>query len=249
MQLHPETANLFELDPGLTLLLRGRRGEELRSNGRVVTFRLEQGAVDFDWLSRVRGWGLMVLEGFLTRHEQLAGRSTIELLGQGDVLKPWDERAAETQVPVTSSWRSAGASRVAVLDSRFASAVAPFPEVTEILASRLVMRSRASSLLLLVARLPWTEGRILVLFWHLAERWGRALPSGDVLLPLTLTYSEIGGLVSAQRPTVTMALNHLIGTGAIARVQEGWILHGSPPTPADLEREALAAAFRVRRRR
>lgn len=245
--MRAEPANVFELDRGMSALLRGPRGEQLRPRGRVASFRFGRGTVDFDPFAPSRGWGLIVLEGFFTRQVELAGRTTTELLGAGDVLRPWDEPHAEGSVPLETSWRAISPSRVGLLDARFMAAVSPFPEVTDILSSRLSMHSRWASLLLIVARLPWTEGRILVLFWHLADRWGRVLPTGGVLVPLSLTHSEIGELVSTLRPRTTMALNSLVKMGAISRHDEGWILHGLPPSPGDLEREALAKAFRVRR--
>ena len=247
--MRPETANVFDLDAGLAALANGARGADLRRRGEALTYRLPRGPVDFDRLSRVRGWGLLVLEGFITRQTRLAGRSAMELLGRGDLLRPWDEPHAGGPVPVEATWRTVEPARIAILDQRFMAGVAPYLEVTERLTGRLLQRSRWSSLMLLVSRLPWTEGRILVLFWHLAERWGHRLPGGDVSLPLGLPHAQVGELVSAQRPTVTMAINQLARTGAISRGDAGWVLHGGPPSPADLEREAMAAAFRVRKER
>lgn len=244
----PQTANVFELDPGLARLLRTPRGEEMRARGRVIVLRLPRGPVDFTWLSRVRGYGLMVLEGYFTRQVRLAERSSMELLGRGDVLRPWDEPHSSGPVPVEATWRAVTETSIAVLDTRFMVAMSPFPEVTEALTARLLMRSRWSSLLLLLSRLSWTEARILVLFWHMAERWGRALPDGGVTLPVNLTHAQIGELVSAQRPTVTMALNHLIRMGAVTRTDDGWLLHGDPPSAEALEREAMTARFRGRRK-
>lgn len=238
---------MFERDAGLAALVRGPRGEALRERGRVVSYDLPRGTVEFDWLSRVRGWGLIVLDGFLTRQVRLGDRATTELVGRGDVIRPWEPEVGP--VPMQATWRAVAPSQIGVLDSRFMDALAGFPEVTALLSARIFSRARRGSVSQLLARLPWTEGRILVLFWHLAEQWGRALPDGDVLLPVSLTHVEVGEMVGAGRPTTTMALNHLIKTGALSRHAEGWVLHGSPPSPADLEREALAAAFRVRRRR
>ena len=70
--------------------------------------------------------------------------------------------------------------------------------------------------------------RLLMLFWHLADRWGRVGVEG-VILPLSLTHSVLADLVAARRPTVTSALSELARDGLMRPYGEGWLLSGEPP--------------------
>jgi len=69
-----------------------------------------------------------------------------------------------------------------------------------------------------------------VLFWHLAERWGRVGPGG-VLVPLRLTHRTLADLVGARRPSVTAALGDLSRRDLITRAGDGWVLQGDPSEP------------------
>jgi CRP/FNR family cyclic AMP-dependent transcriptional regulator len=114
------------------------------------------------------------------------------------------------------------------------------------LLSRTVERSRWLSFQLAIAHVRRAEPRVLMLFWHLADRWGRVTPTGTVV-PLRLTHSTIARLVCMRRPTVSATLMQLVRTGELARNGDGsWTLIGSPPDLATVTRrpgaERLAAA-------
>jgi hypothetical protein len=88
------------------------------------------------------------------------------------------------------------------------------------------------------------EDRILVLLWHLADRWGRVRPEG-VTVPVRLTHEMLGKLVGARRPSVTTAVNELIQREQIARADDGgWLLLGPPPGEVGGDGEEAAAASR-----
>ena len=68
--------------------------------------------------------------------------------------------------------------------------------------------------------------RLVLLFWQLAERWGRVGPEG-VTVPLPLTHHTLGRLIRAQRPSVTASLRHLAERRLIEREGAGaWLLRG-----------------------
>jgi CRP-like cAMP-binding protein len=80
-----------------------------------------------------------------------------------------------------------------------------------------------------LSHLTRVEVRLLALFWHLADRWGRVASDG-VLVPLRLTHQTLAALVGAQRPSVTTALGGLADSGRVTRRDDGgWVLHGEPP--------------------
>src|SRR3954465_12938277 len=69
--------------------------------------------------------GLILLAGVLSREIGFAGRRTAELLGSGDILRPWDEDGPHAMAPAT--WRVHAPVRLAVLDARFACACGRWP--------------------------------------------------------------------------------------------------------------------------
>jgi CRP/FNR family transcriptional regulator, cyclic AMP receptor protein len=79
-----------------------------------------------------------------------------------------------------------------------------------------------------ISQLNGVDRRLLALFWHLAERWGRITPEG-VALPLTLSHRMLAQLVGARRPTVSSALADLAGRHELVRRGDGtWLLLGQP---------------------
>lgn len=171
--------------------------------------------------------GLLVLDGLITREIAFADRTTSELLGAGDLLRPQDHDAGFDPLPVAISWHVLEPARIAVLDARFALSARPFPGVMVELAARTVRRSRSLAFQLAISQLTRVDDRLLVLFWQLAERWGRVGPEG-VRVPLELTHRTLGRLVGARRPSVTTALTGLSRDGLVERIEEGWLLRGDP---------------------
>jgi CRP/FNR family cyclic AMP-dependent transcriptional regulator len=174
--------------------------------------------------------GLLVLEGLLAREMQVSGRPCVELLGPGDLLRPWVMVAAYSSVPVDSHWTVVEPTRVAVLDRRFATTIARYPEIAGTILDRMMARSRWLAFYLAVCHLRLIEERLLVILWHFADRWGRVTPEGVVVPLRGVTHSMLAGVVGAQRPSVTTALTALRRDGLVERRPDGsWLLHGSPP--------------------
>jgi CRP/FNR family transcriptional regulator, cyclic AMP receptor protein len=171
--------------------------------------------------------GLLITDGLITRDITFAGRTTTELLGAGDLLRPWDQDHGFDPMPASASWTVHEPSRVAVLDARFAVAVRRFPSLAARISAKAIRRSRSLTFQLAVAQLPRVEDRLIVLFWYLAERWGRVSPHG-VKVPLPLTHRILATLVGARRPSVTTALTGLTRAGLVERDADGWLLHGDP---------------------
>jgi CRP/FNR family transcriptional regulator, cyclic AMP receptor protein len=171
--------------------------------------------------------GLLIIDGLLTRELTVAGRTTTELLGAGDIIRPWDQDAGVAGVPFEVRWFVHEPARIAVLDARFAAVAGRWPTLGAALVARAVGRSRWLSFQLAVSQVTRVDGRLLILFWQLAERWGRVGPDG-VRVPLRLTHQTLGKLVGARRPSVTTALSGLARAGLVERTPGGWLLHGDP---------------------
>jgi hypothetical protein len=176
------------------------------------------------------GFGLLVLDGMLARRVTLGRFDCTELLGQGDLLRPWTfSSAATASVSSNVTWNVVEPVRLAMLDRRFALSVAPWPEISAALMDRIVQRSRWLAFQLAVCHVVRVDTRLLLMFWHFADRWGRMTKEG-ARLRLPVTHTVLASVVGARRPSVTTALGRLQNDGLIERLPDAaWLLHGSPP--------------------
>jgi CRP/FNR family cyclic AMP-dependent transcriptional regulator len=175
------------------------------------------------------GIGLLVLEGLLLRRVGIDGRFGAELLGVGDLLRPWPEGADDrAALAPTTRWRVLEPVRLALLDAAAARRFAAYPELTGRLVDRALDRSRNLAINMAIVHQARVNVRLQMLFWHLADRWGRVRSAG-ILLPLSLTHTVLADLVAARRPTVTSALGELERQRLVLPAQDGWLLCGDPP--------------------
>jgi CRP/FNR family transcriptional regulator, cyclic AMP receptor protein len=176
------------------------------------------------------GFGLLVLDGILARRVTLGRFDCTELLGQGDLLRPWSFASAATaSVSSKVTWNVVEPVRIATLDRRFALSVAPWPEISAALMDRIVQRSRWLAFQLAVCHVVRVDTRLLLMLWHFADRWGRMTKEG-ARVRLPVTHSVLASVVGARRPSVTTALGRLQDDGLIERLPDGaWLLHGAPP--------------------
>jgi hypothetical protein len=184
------------------------------------------------------GIGLLVLDGLLLRRVGIVGRFGAELLGSGDLLRPWPGDEARGTMTQTTGWRALEPTRLAILDEAAAQRFAAYPPLTGRLVSRALERSRNLAVNMAIVHQARVNVRLHMLLWHLADRWGRVRSEG-VLLPFSLTHTVLADLVAARRPTVTSALSELSRQGlVISREGDGWLLTGEPPGEL-LELQAL----------
>ena len=173
--------------------------------------------------------GMLVLEGLLVRTMRLAGRECSEIVGPGDLIRPWAAEDEAGSVERACEWRVLTPAIVASLDERFAVRVARWPSVLVALLSRSAQRSRSLVHQATIARVRHAETRILLVLWQLADRWGRVTPKG-ICVPVPMTHELLAQLVCLQRPTVSAALGQLSQAGELTRLRDGtWLLHGEPP--------------------
>jgi CRP-like cAMP-binding protein len=191
-----------------------------------------------------RDFGLLVLDGLLLRDLELAGRSLVELRGPEDLLRPWDDANEVVSVDARITWTAREPTRLAWLDGDFAAGVAPWPEIAATLMARATRRARLLSFRLAILELRHVDLRVLLLLWHLADRWGQVGAEG-VRLNLDLTHELIARMVGAHRTSVTAALQKLGDEGRLVRTGRTWVLLGPPPQ--GLSDTARAPGFAARR--
>jgi hypothetical protein len=171
--------------------------------------------------------GLLVLEGVLLRHVEIDGRFGLELLGECDVLRPW-QGADAPMLELHAEWSVLSPARLAWLDGRLTRQLSRYPELTNKLLERVMRRSRHLVTNMAIVHQPRVDTRLHLLLWHLAGRWGRVRRDG-VFLPLKLTHSLLADLVAARRPTVTSALSDLARKQLVRQTEDGWMLFGQAP--------------------
>ncbi len=207
------------------------------------TLHLPRGRWSADGASSAwNGIGLMILEGLLLRRVGIDGRFGAELLGEGDLLRPWQAENPESMLTRTTGWRVLQPAQVAVLDEEAERRFAAFPALIGGLVGRALDRSRNLTVNMAIVHQARVKLRLHMLLWHLADRWGRVGVEG-VILPLSLTHAVLADLVAARRPTVTSALTELTRDGLIRPYGEGWLLSGDAPGELlEIQQMALAQA-------
>jgi CRP/FNR family cyclic AMP-dependent transcriptional regulator len=157
------------------------------------------------------------------------GRLGFLMLEEGDVLQPWvpDREGGLLRYHVV--WHVIAPVRLAILDEGLARSLAAWPQVMRSLLERAVRRTLRMSIHQALLQLSPVETRLLILFWHLAERWGHVTPDG-ISIRLRMSHELLGQLVGCRRASVTTALRRIDESGLLVRrADQTWLLRGSPP--------------------
>src|SRR3954465_10924270 len=219
----------LDLDPELAADLTPALREQVRGWLVVRVWSLPRGPWPAAMHREPGLMGFLVLDGILTRSVSLGKIAYPELLGRGDLLRPWQGEVEGRMGPVDVSGQVLEPCRVAVLDRRFAGIVGRWPEIVDELLGRAMNRASALDFSMAIAQLPLLEARLLAMLWHLADRWG--VPAdGGMYVPIRLTHSLLAAMVLARRPSVSTALAELDRRGLVSRSGAGWLLRGAPPT-------------------
>jgi len=238
---------LVDEDPDLFAALPPKGLVDARTRAIAPVVRLERGPWSADVSSicdEDSCLGLLVLDGLLVRSIVVVQEPRSEIIGPGDLLRPWQQGTEVASVPFAWHWQVVRAARLAVLDSRFLAFAARWPKLISAVVERSVRRSHRLSLQLAITDLRRVDDRLLLFFWHLADRWGRMGPDG-VTVPLPVTHDVLAQLVCAQRPTVTTALKRLSDQGRISRRHDRtWLLAPEPPPVPAVVRAQLETQSR-----
>jgi len=183
--------------------------------------------------------GYLILDGAFTREISLSHRPSIELLGPGDLVRPWVIPHALNAMNVQDSWHLISTGHVAVIDEEFHMRAQEFPSILTVLMDRVVARSRWLGFHVAVCQLPRVDHRLLLVFRYAAERWGMKTIRGTKI-PIRLSHRSLAALIGARRPSVTSAIGMLTEQGLIERAEDGtWTFFASDVDPlailADIE--------------
>jgi hypothetical protein len=237
------TISIVDADPDLADLLDAGALERARRDAVTRVHRLSPGEWDAAAAHEPaeHHHGFLVVDGLLSRTVDVLGRRCVELVGHGDVMRPWRWDDEGSHVRAEIGWTALEPTRLAVLDHAFVQRIVPWPQLGLELFNRGTRRAHHLAVALAIAHHQRVDDRLLLTLWHLAERWGRVHTDG-IVVPLPLGHQRLADLVGAQRQSVTSALGGLTRDGSISRRDDGnWVLHGDPP--ADLRHHRLVAAL------
>lgn len=173
--------------------------------------------------------GFLIIDGLLAREVTVMGRTCVELLGVGDVLRPWRWDVGGSQVEAEVGWTVLEQTDLAVLDHRLVVRINPWPQLGLELFARGTRRAHSLAVALAISHHQRVDERLLLTLWALSERWGRVGPQG-ITVPIPLSHQRLGDIVGAHRPSVTTAMGALTRSGMLSRADDGsWIVRGRPP--------------------
>jgi CRP/FNR family transcriptional regulator, cyclic AMP receptor protein len=235
--------SIVDADPDLADLLSPQELERARREARTRVQALSAGEWDASAAQQPAEHhrGFLIIDGLLSRTVDVLGKRCVELVGHGDVMRPWRWDETGSHVRAEIGWMVLEQTRLAVLDHQLVLRIAPWPQLGLELFNRGTRRAHHLAVALAIAHHQRVGDRLLLTLWHLAERWGRVHPDG-IVVPLPLGHQRLADLVGASRQSVTTALGGLTRDGAISRRDTGeWVLHGDPPE--ELKHHRLVAAL------
>ena len=223
------TALLLEEDDELAQSIPARERGLAARHLRAQVIDDEHGFRELPRLDPDTGYGLLMLDGLIARRVRLARAVAVEILGPGDILRPADDLPLAADNQLRAEWKVFQPARLAVLDEYITSQLMESAGLSLALAARLTRRARRLTYLLAISHLARVEDRLLATLWHLADNWGRITPGG-MTVPVPLLHSELGHIVGARRPTVTLAMTSLRDRELVIRQRDGsYLLPGDPP--------------------
>jgi CRP/FNR family cyclic AMP-dependent transcriptional regulator len=222
---------VLEFDPDLGAALHSDAFSQARERvtAQVIPVDPRRGRGPADLLEADDQLGVLVVQGVLLQRLRLAGRNTVDLVGPGDVIRPWPTVDEYAELFAASHWQVLPPVALLGLDRRFLREASSWPELLIALSERSARHARSLALRLAISQIPLLVSRVRVMLWHLAERFGRVDREG-ILIPLRLSHEVIAELVSARRETVSRGLKALAERDMVVPVHGGWRLCGSPPS-------------------
>jgi len=179
----------------------------------------DEDLADYLATSAVEVFDYVVLAGVVLKETVLGTRSTLEILGPGDVLAPPLTSIRQVDSRAVSRYMAHGEVKLAPLDERFRQAARKWPGLSDVLHDLLGRQTHRASMHMAMLHLTRVEDRIEALFADLAERFGR-MTSDGVLIDIPLTHEVIGRLVGSRRPTVSLAMQSLAADGILSRTDD-----------------------------
>jgi CRP-like cAMP-binding protein len=163
-----------------------------------------------------------MLEGLLVGELKVKTRGFAEVLGPGDLFRPWTHRPElAPSLPAPVRWEALTLSRFAVLDRELAVRLAPWPELIGVLLDRAGERSRSLAVQVALRQEGRVDERVRFALWHLARRWGE-VDGTSVALRLGPLSAQVLGRMAATTPAAAaQSLRRLRERGLVELLEAG----------------------------
>jgi CRP/FNR family cyclic AMP-dependent transcriptional regulator len=175
------TISIVDADPDLADVLDAGEVERARREAITGVSLLSPGTWDAAAALEpgIHHRGFLVIDGLLSREVDVLGRRCVELLGHGDVMRPWrwDDEGSHVQAEI--GWQVLEPTRLARLDHELVRRIVPWPQLGVELFNRGTRRAHHLAIALAIAHHQRVDDRLLLTLWHLAERWGRVRRDGS----------------------------------------------------------------------
>jgi CRP/FNR family transcriptional regulator, cyclic AMP receptor protein len=172
-------------------------------------------------LARHDAVAAVVVDGLVLQALHVGQEPGLRILGPGEVVAAPSSHAPE--ILDSSTYRTRGATQLAVLGREFLAAACHVPRLFVGLQRANAAQVERLAAQLVICQLSRVADRVHAMLWLLADSYGRVTPAGT-RLPMSLTHEVLGALVGARRPTVTLALGDLSERGVLAPQDGGWLL-------------------------
>src|SRR5919199_3534070 len=148
-----ETISIVDAEPDLADLLDEDGAQRARREARTQVQRLSPGhwdaAAALDPAIHHRGF--LIIDGLLSRTVDVLGRHCVELVGHGDVMRPWSWDEEGSHVKAEIGWAVLEDARLAVLDHQLVQRMVPWPQLGLELFSRGTRRAHNLAVALAIA--------------------------------------------------------------------------------------------------
>ena len=127
----PELISIVDADPDLADLLDPLERERARRQALTKVKRLEPGEWDPSGaiMPDVHHRGFLIIDGLISREVDVLGRRCVELLGPGDVLRPWSWDPDGSHVHAEVGWVVLEPTAMAVLDHGLVTRMNAWPQL------------------------------------------------------------------------------------------------------------------------
>jgi CRP/FNR family transcriptional regulator, cyclic AMP receptor protein len=127
----PSVISLVDADPDLGDLLDAQGLERARREALARVQRLSPGEWDAAAAQEPAEHhrGFLIVDGLLSRTVDVLGRRCVELVGHGDVMRPWQWDDVGSHVRAEIGWTVLEPTRLAVLDHALVLRIVPWPQL------------------------------------------------------------------------------------------------------------------------
>src|SRR3954462_525413 len=159
-----EMVRLLEADPDLGRELSPEAFEEAAAGLGARTVEVSRGRWDFPaaWTETNAELGLLNVEGVLLSEVAVGVRMSLEVLGPGDLLRPWPARRFPPQIEVIGRVTAPQDARLAVLDTHVIAQAMRWPSILGQVVDRSMGRTSSATLRLLIQQVVRIDERLLL---------------------------------------------------------------------------------------